>query len=114
MTDEFWSISHVFVYLKHDGHVLTCVCGIISVCDRGQWACVEENCPGTCSVEGGAHVHTFDGRVFTFHGDCSYVLAKVIISSLFAITITYVPKLLYSSCSIVNHCNKCVSVCYDE
>uniref|UniRef100_A0A8C4FBK3 VWFD domain-containing protein n=1 Tax=Dicentrarchus labrax TaxID=13489 RepID=A0A8C4FBK3_DICLA len=46
------------------------------VCESGQWMCTEENCPGTCSVEGGAHVNTFDGKVYTFHGDCSYVLAK--------------------------------------
>ncbi|XP_041795247.1 mucin-5AC-like [Chelmon rostratus] len=46
------------------------------VCESGQWRCTEENCPGTCSVEGGAHVNTFDGKVYTFHGDCSYVLAK--------------------------------------
>uniref|UniRef100_A0A3Q2PUS5 VWFD domain-containing protein n=1 Tax=Fundulus heteroclitus TaxID=8078 RepID=A0A3Q2PUS5_FUNHE len=47
------------------------------VCERGHWICTEENCSGTCSVEGGAHVTTFDGKVYTFHGDCSYVLAKV-------------------------------------
>ncbi|KAM8762761.1 uncharacterized protein AB9X84_007402 isoform 2-T2 [Acanthopagrus schlegelii] len=46
------------------------------VCESGEWTCTEENCPGTCSVEGGAHVNTFDGKVYTFHGDCSYVLAK--------------------------------------
>ncbi|XP_071345430.1 mucin-5AC-like [Trachinotus anak] len=46
------------------------------VCESGQWKCTEENCPGTCSVEGGAHVNTFDGKVYTFHGDCSYILAK--------------------------------------
>ncbi|PWA32798.1 hypothetical protein CCH79_00018026, partial [Gambusia affinis] len=46
------------------------------VCERGHWTCKEENCSGTCSVEGGAHVITFDGKMYTFHGDCSYVLAK--------------------------------------
>nr|XP_046254811.1 mucin-5AC-like [Scatophagus argus] len=46
------------------------------VCESAQWKCTEENCPGTCSVEGGAHINTFDGKVYSFHGDCSYVLAK--------------------------------------
>ncbi|XP_029318721.1 mucin-5B-like [Cottoperca gobio] len=46
------------------------------VCESGQWSCTEENCPGTCSVEGGAHINTFDGKVYSFHGGCSYVLAK--------------------------------------
>ncbi|KAM7406673.1 hypothetical protein PAMP_001038 [Pampus punctatissimus] len=60
-----------------------CLCNTVSefsrhVCESGQWKCMEDNCPGTCAVEGGAHINTFDGKVYTFHGDCSYVLAKVI------------------------------------
>uniref|UniRef100_A0A667WPB7 VWFD domain-containing protein n=1 Tax=Myripristis murdjan TaxID=586833 RepID=A0A667WPB7_9TELE len=49
-----------------------------SVCDGGQWTCTEKDCPVTCSVEGGAHINTFDGKVYTFHGDCSYVLTTVL------------------------------------
>ncbi|XP_068172431.1 mucin-5AC-like [Antennarius striatus] len=46
------------------------------VCESGQWKCMEENCPGICSLEGGAHVNTFDGKMYTFHGDCSYIVTK--------------------------------------
>uniref|UniRef100_A0A8C4XFH8 VWFD domain-containing protein n=1 Tax=Erpetoichthys calabaricus TaxID=27687 RepID=A0A8C4XFH8_ERPCA len=46
-------------------------------CSGGKWVSEKQDCPGTCSLEGGSHITSFDGRLFTFHGDCSYVLAKV-------------------------------------
>ncbi|XP_061622274.1 mucin-5B-like [Phyllopteryx taeniolatus] len=58
------------------GHAYSHDCGSC-VCEDGRWRCSEDGeCPGSCSVEGGAHVNTFDGKVYTFHGECTYVLAK--------------------------------------
>ncbi|KAJ8002529.1 hypothetical protein DPEC_G00159860 [Dallia pectoralis] len=47
------------------------------VCHRGQWSCKSLPSPATCAVEEGSHVKTFDGRTYTFHGNCYYSLAKV-------------------------------------
>ncbi|XP_045063576.1 mucin-2-like [Coregonus clupeaformis] len=47
------------------------------VCHHGQWSCKSLPSPATCAVEEGSHVTTFDGKAYTFHGDCYYPLAKV-------------------------------------
>lgn len=51
--------------------------GCSSTCFEGRWACKRLQTPATCAVEEGSHVTTFDGKTYTFHGDCYYTLAKV-------------------------------------
>uniref|UniRef100_A0A8C4DDJ5 VWFD domain-containing protein n=1 Tax=Dicentrarchus labrax TaxID=13489 RepID=A0A8C4DDJ5_DICLA len=46
-------------------------------CFEGRWACESLQTYATCAVEEGSHVTSFDGKTYTFHGDCYYTLAKV-------------------------------------
>uniref|UniRef100_A0A673ZQW1 VWFD domain-containing protein n=1 Tax=Salmo trutta TaxID=8032 RepID=A0A673ZQW1_SALTR len=59
------------------------------VCHHGQWSCKSLPSPATCAVEEGSHVTTFDGKAYTFHGDCYYPLAKV--ESKFTVLVQLVP-----------------------
>ncbi|XP_037109335.1 mucin-2-like isoform X50 [Syngnathus acus] len=49
----------------------------ICTCFQGRWSCEYLQGPATCAVEEGFHISTFDGKSYTFHGDCYYTLAKV-------------------------------------
>uniref|UniRef100_I3JNC4 VWFD domain-containing protein n=1 Tax=Oreochromis niloticus TaxID=8128 RepID=I3JNC4_ORENI len=60
-------------------------------CFEGRWACESLSTPSTCAVEEGSHVTTFDGKDFTFHGDCYYTLAKDNASPKFTILVKLVP-----------------------
>lgn len=48
-----------------------------STCENGQWKCTKKDCSATCTVLGGSRFSTYDGKTYSYHGDCTYVLSKV-------------------------------------
>ncbi|XP_056382873.1 mucin-5B-like isoform X2 [Hyla sarda] len=45
-------------------------------CILGQWTCNQVSCSGNCTVKGGCHLQTYDGKEYNFHGNCQYLMSK--------------------------------------
>ncbi|XP_058264562.1 mucin-2 isoform X1 [Hemibagrus wyckioides] len=61
------------------------------VCQQGRWICKSLSLPGVCAVGEGSHFTTFDGKEFSFHGNCYYVLSKECVDSKFTILGQLIP-----------------------
>lgn len=69
----------------------------LSVCQQGRWTCESLSVPGVCAMEEGSHFTTFDGKEFTFHGNCYYILSKVSENTLidYSLCLIYPERILY-------------------
>ncbi|RXM30044.1 Mucin-5B [Acipenser ruthenus] len=57
------------------GETIKADCNTCTCKDR-RWQCTDNQCQGTCAIYGDGHYITFDGKRFSFNGDCEYTLTQ--------------------------------------
>ncbi|XP_067236751.1 uncharacterized protein [Chanodichthys erythropterus] len=77
------------------------------ICKEGNWICVSIPGPGLCAVEEGSHFTTYDGKEFTFHGECIYVLSKDCEETKFIILVQ-----IYPCFTLTGTCLKSIEVLF--
>lgn len=83
---RFLIASHLFnIELSQLFFIRSC-----SLCKERRWHCTQSACAGVCVATGDPHYVTFDGRCYSFLGDCQYVLARET-SGLFSVMAENVP-----------------------
>ncbi|KAM9495182.1 uncharacterized protein Hap1MRO34_016080 [Clarias gariepinus] len=45
-------------------------------CKNRKWICTQKECHKMCTIYGDSHYNSFDGRRYTFNGNCEYTLAQ--------------------------------------
>lgn len=80
---------HYFSFFAVQLYQQLCI-SACSVCKERRWHCSQSSCAGVCLATGDPHYVTFDGRYYSFLGDCQYVLVRES-SGLFSVTAENVP-----------------------
>ncbi|KAG2462468.1 MUC5B protein, partial [Polypterus senegalus] len=50
--------------------------GVMCTCNERKWNCTNQQCYGSCVIRGEGHYLTFDGKRFSFNGNCEYTIVQ--------------------------------------